>query len=81
MDALNSSNTLQTSMQARRRLDYAAHSLQNIGQALQHEHAPNLTADVTIWGVVYGCGVLQYAFLSAEILKLKTSESSMGKDR
>ena len=35
------------------------------------EHAPNLTADVTIVGVVHGRGVLQYAFSSAEILKLK----------
>ena len=35
------------------------------------EHAPNLTADVTIVGVVHSRGVLQYAFLSAEILKLK----------
>ena len=46
------------------------------------EHAPNLTADVTIVGVVHGRGVLQYAFFSAEILKLKNlSESSMTKDR
>ena len=45
------------------------------------EHAPNLTADVTIVGVVHGRGVLQYAFLSTEILKIKTSESSMTKDR
>ena len=45
------------------------------------EHAPNLTADVTIVGVGHGRGVLQYAFLSTEILKIKTSESSMTKDR
>ena len=45
------------------------------------EHAPNLTADVTIVDVVHGSGVLQYAFLSTEILKIKTSESSMTKDR
>ena len=44
------------------------------------EHAPNFTADVTI--VVHVREVLQYAFLSREILNLKTlSESSMTKDR
>ena len=41
------------------------------------EHAPNLTADVTIVGVVHGRGVLQYAFFSAEILKLKNYQNHL----
>ena len=32
------------------------------------EHAPNLTADVTIVSIVHGRSVLQYEFLSAAIL-------------
>ena len=41
------------------------------------EHVPNLTADVTIVCVVHSLGVLKYAFLSAEILKLLTMVISL----
>ena len=50
-------------------------SLMRIGTT-SREHAPNLTADVTIAGVVHGHGILQYAFLSVVMVKLQTISES-----